>query len=85
MIYRTNALIRNDFRRGNNEVQLYFVYGASKPNGYLLNPEGCSLILLKNEESSHTYLKMNTHHFCTNQLGEPTVYKTSERINIHSV
>ena len=85
MIYSTNALISNEFWRGNNEEQLYFGYGTSKPNEYLLNPEVCRLILSKNEESSHTYLKINTHHFYTNHLGEPTEYKTSERINIHSV
>ena len=47
MIYSTNALISNEFWRGNNEEQLYFVHGASKPNGYLLTPEGRRLIFFE--------------------------------------
>ena len=62
-----------------------FGCGISKPNGCLLNPEGSKMIFFEEcKKYSKTNLKINTHLFYTNHLGEPAGYKTSERLNIDS-
>jgi len=56
---------------------------TSKPNGCLLNPEGSRMIFFEEcKKSSNTNLKIYTHLFYTNHLGEPAGYKASERFNI---
>ena len=60
-----------------------FGYSTSKPNGCLLNPEGSRMIFLKNAEIPlKPNLKIHTHLFYANQLGEPGGYKSSEKLNI---
>ena len=59
--------------------------GSSKPNGCLLNPQGSRMIFFEEcKKSSKTNLKIHTHLFYTNHLGEPAGYQTSERFNIDS-
>ena len=60
-----------------------FGCGTSNPNGCLLNPEGSKIIFLEEcKKYSNTNLKIHTHLFYTNHLGEPAGYKISERLNI---
>ena len=62
-----------------------FGCGTSKPNGCLLNPEGSRMIFFVECEILHkTNLKIHTHLFYTNHLGEPGGYKSSEKLNIDS-
>ena len=62
-----------------------FGCGTSKPNGCLLNPEGSKIIFFEEcKKYSKTNLKIHTHIFYTNHLGEPAGYKISERLNIDS-
>ena len=63
----------------------YFGCSSRKPNGCLLNPEGSRLIFFEEcKNTSKTNLKIYTHLFYTNHLGEPAGYQTSERLNIDS-
>ena len=60
-----------------------FGCGTSKPNGCLLNPEGSKMIFFEEcIKYPKTSLKIHTHLFYTNHLGEPAGYKTSERLSI---
>ena len=62
-----------------------FGCSTSKPSGCLLNPEGSRMIFFEEcKKSSKTHLKIYTHHFFTNHLGEPAGYQTSERLNVYS-
>ena len=62
-----------------------FGCGTSKPNGCLLNPEGSKMIFFEEcKKCSKTNLKIHTHLFYTNHLGEPAGYKTSEIFNVDS-
>ena len=62
-----------------------YSFGCSTftPNGCLLNPEGSRIIFFE-ECKNHlkTNLKIETHTFYTNHLGEPAGYKFSEKLNI---
>ena len=67
------------------ESNYSFGCSASKPSGCLLNPEGSRMIFFEEcKKSSKTYLKIHTHHFYTNHLGEPAGYQTSEKLNVES-
>ena len=62
-----------------------FGCGTSKPNGCLINPEGSRIIFFEEcKKSSKTNLKINTHLFYANHLGEPAGYQTSESFKIDS-
>ena len=62
-----------------------FGCGTSKPNGCLLNPEGSRLIFFEEiKNPSKKLLKIHTHIFYTNHLGEPAGFKSSERLSIDS-
>jgi len=62
-----------------------FGCGTSKPNGCLLNPEGSKMIFFEDcKKYTKTNLKIHTHLFYTNHLGEPAGYETSERLNVDS-
>ena len=53
------------------------------PNGCLLNPEGSRLIFFEESMNSpNLNLKIHTHIFYTNHLGEPAGFKSSERLSI---
>ena len=60
-----------------------FGCSASTPNGCLMNLEGSRLIFFeKCKKSSKNGLKIHTHIFYTNHLGEPAGFKSSERLSI---
>ena len=60
-----------------------FGYSANTPNGCLLNPEGSRLIFFEEcKKSPKNNLKIDTHIFYTNHLGEPAGFKSSERLSI---
>ena len=62
-----------------------FGCSTSKPNGCLLNPEGSRMIFFEEcKNSPKTNLKIYTHIFYTNHLGEPAGYKSSEILNVNS-
>ena len=64
-----------------------YSFGCStcKPNGCLLNPEGSKMIFFEEcKNSPKANLKIQTHLFYTNHLGEPAGYKFSEKMNIES-
>jgi len=62
-----------------------FGCSTSKPNGCLLNPEGSRMIFFEEcKNSSKPYLKIYTHLFYANHLGEPGGYKSSEKLNIYA-
>ena len=62
-----------------------FGCSTSMPNGCLLNPEGSRMIFFEECKNSHKpNLKIHTHLFYTNHLGEPGGYKSSEKLNIDS-
>ena len=62
-----------------------FGCGTIKPNGCLLNPEGSKMIFFEEcKKYSKTNLKIHTHLFYTNHLGEPGGYKSSEKLKIDS-
>ena len=65
----------------------YYSFGCSTnmPNGCLLNPEGSRMIFFKEYKNSpKPNLKIHTHLFYTNHLGEPRGYKSFEKLNIKS-
>ena len=67
------------------EPKYLFGCSTSKPNGCLLNPEGSRMIFFEEcKKSDIPNLKINTHIFYTNHLGEPGGYKSSEILNINS-
>ena len=68
-------------------VKANYSFGCSTctPNGCLLNPEGSRIIFFEEcKNSPKTNLKIQTHLFYTNHLGEPAGYKFSEKMNIES-
>ena len=67
------------------ERKYTFGCSISKPNGCLLNPEGSRMIFFEECKKSPKHnLKIHTHLFYTNHLGEPGGYKSSEKLNIDS-
>ena len=62
-----------------------FGCSTNTPNGCLLNPEGSKLIFFeKYNNSTINNLKVHTHIFYTNHLGEPAGYKFSQILSIGS-
>ena len=62
-----------------------FYYGSSidTPNGCLLNAEGSRLIFFeKCKKSQKSNIKIFTHTFFTNHLGEPAGYKSTRKIAV---
>ena len=60
-----------------------FGCSTSTPNGCLLNPEGSRLIFFEESKNSpKNNLKIYTHIFYTNHLGEPAGFKSSESLSI---
>ena len=60
-----------------------FGCSTSPPNGCLLNPEGSRLIFFDEcKNSPKNNLKIYTHIFYTNHLGEPAGFKSSEILSI---
>ena len=56
---------------------------TNPPNGCLLNPEGSRLIFFEEyKKSQKVNLKIHTHIFYTNHLGEPAGFKSSEVLSI---
>ena len=67
------------------EPKYSFGCSISKPNGCLLNPEGSRMIFFEEcKNPPKPNLKIHTHLFYTNHLGEPGGYKSSEKLNIDS-
>ncbi len=68
---------------GRANVWSNFSYGSRNdtPNGCLLNPEGSRLIFFeKSRRSQMNDIKIFTHIFYTNHLGEPAGLKSSRLI-----
>ena len=68
--------------RGAN-VWSIFSYGSGidTPNGCLLNAEGSRLIFFERcKKSPKNNIKILTHIFYTNHLGEPAGYKSTRKI-----
>ena len=60
-----------------------FSYGlrTDTPNGCLLNPEGSRLIFFERcKKSPQNNIKIFTHTFYTNHLGEPAGFKSTSKI-----
>ena len=60
-----------------------FSYGSrtDTPNGCLLNPEGSRLIFFERcKKSPQNNIKIFTHTFYTNHLGEPAGFKSTSKI-----
>ena len=67
------------------EPKYLFGCSTSKPSGCLLNPEGSRMIFFEECKNPPKHnLKIDTHLFYTNHLGEPGGYKSSEKLNIDS-
>ncbi len=67
------------------EPKYSFGCSTSKPNGYLLNPEGSRMIFFEECKNPTKHnLKIHTHLSYTNHLEEPEGYKSSEKLNIYS-
>jgi len=67
------------------EPKYSFGCSTSKPSGCLLNPEGSRMIFFEEcKNPPKPNLKIHTHLFYTNHLGEPGGYKSSEKLNIYS-
>ena len=67
------------------EPKYSFGCGTSKPKGCLLSPEGSRMIFFEEcKILSKLNLKIYTHIFYTNHLGEPGGYKSSEKLDIYS-
>ena len=65
------------------EPKYSFGCSTSKPNGCLLNPEGSRMIFFEEcKNIPKPNLKIHTHLFYANHLGEPAGYKSSEKLNI---
>ena len=70
---------------GGANVWSIFSYGSSidSPNGCLLNAEGSRLIFLERcTKSPKSNLKVFTHQFYTNHLGEPAGLKSTHKIQV---
>ena len=62
-----------------------FTYGTSieTPNGCLLNAEGSRLIFFERcNKSPQNSIKVFTHIFYTNHLGEPAGFKSTSKIRV---
>ena len=73
--------------RGTN-VWSNFSYGSrtDTPNGCLLNPEGSRLIFFERcKKSPQNNIKIFTHTFYTNHLGEPAGFKSTSKIVVEAV
>ena len=71
---------------GGANVWPIFSYGSSidTPNGCLLNPEGSRLIFFERcTKSLKNNIKVFTHLFYTNQLGEPAGFKSTSKIKLN--
>ncbi|MDC3119167.1 DUF1651 domain-containing protein [Prochlorococcus sp. AH-716-K03] len=69
--------------RRNSNVWSNFSFGScvDTPNDYLLNPEGIRLIFFERcKKSPNNSIKIFTHLFYTNHLGEPAGLKTTSEI-----
>ena len=70
---------------GGANVWSNFYYGSSvdSPNGCLLNAEGSRLIFFERcTKSTKNNLKIFTHLFYTNHLGEPAGLKSTSKIRL---
>ncbi len=70
---------------GRANVWSNFSYGSriDTPKGCLLNAEGSSLIFFeKCKKSPHNNIKIFTHIFYTNHLGEPAGFKSSSQMRL---
>ena len=75
----------NNLSRGSMESKYLFGCSTCKPSGCLLNPEGSRIIFFEECKNPPKHnLKVQTHLFYTNHLGEPGGYKSSEKLNIDS-
>ena len=65
-----------------------FSYGSriDTPNGCLLNPEGSRLIFFERRKKlPQNCIKIFTHTFYTNHLGEPAGFKSTKKIQQKSL
>ena len=72
-------------RLGGANVWSNFSYGSStdSPNGCLLNAEGSRLIFFERcKKSTNNNIKIFTHLFYTNHLGEPAGFKSTSKIQL---
>ena len=70
---------------GGTDVWSNFSYGSrfNTPNGCLLNAEGSRLIFFERcKKSPNNNIKIFTHLFYTNHLGEPAGIKSTSKIGI---
>ena len=70
---------------GGRRIKSNYSFGcsANTPNGCMLNPEGSRLIFFEEcKKSPKNNLKIHTHIFYTNHLGEPAGFKSSESLSI---
>ena len=70
-----------------HKINPYYSFGCSTstPNGCLLNPEGSKLIFFEEcKKSPKKNLKIHTHIFYTNHLGEPAGFKSTESLTIYT-
>ena len=70
---------------GGANVWSNFSYGSSidSPNGCLLNAEGSKLIFFERcKKSPKNNIKIFTHLFYTNHLGEPAGLKSTSKIRL---
>ena len=72
-------------KQGTAQPSYSFGCGTNAPNGCLLNPEGSRLIFFEEIKNSHrNNLKIYTHVFYTNYIGEPAGFKSSEKLKVDS-
>lgn len=70
---------------GGDNAWSNFSYGSriDTPNGCLLNPEGSRLIFFERcKKSQQSNIKIFTHTFYTNHLGEPAGFKSTSKIRV---
>ena len=68
---------------GGANVWTNFSYGYrnESPSGWLLNPERSRLILFaRNKKSVRNSIRIFAHTFYTNELGEPSLIKSSSQM-----
>ena len=66
------------------EPKYLFGCSTSMPNGCLLNPEGSRMIFFEEcKNSPKPNLKIHTHLFYTNHLGEPAGLKSTKIIRLN--
>ena len=72
-------------RISKSQCLVNFFYGSrtDSPNGCLLNAEGSRLIFFeRRKKSPKNNIKIFTHLFYTNHLGEPAGLKTSSQLRL---